>query len=913
LILVSSFESLPVISVTSEHVMSDTSHIEDDVEVSSEMFWPNGERDGFMLHNGFETWGGSPSNPKKNFRLEFKGIYGATKLDFDIFKDDSYHQNLGLVLPARKFDKLLLRAGSQDGLNAEFGNENNAQYIRNRVIHDLMLSMGYASSHGRFVHLFVNKVYAGHYHLQERTDASFFESYYGGDKDDYEVYKGGEIWDGPYDLPNSIYRDLENHIDLNNPTAVAETNEYINLDQTAAYLLLMSYASGFDWSETRNSMGGTHITPGLGYRFIPIDMDFSLANGGIWHPNRASDVTFFNAPQPNEGPVPESLVSQLEFKIMMADKMQCHCYGDGVLTPAFVDSIYNLRIGEVEKSLIAESARWGDQDFSFVSGHIGVEEWDVNGVFAIEKQRVLDDYLPLRTNTLIQHYKTIQLASQLSAIGFNLNGGTVASGFQLELANSNPNTNIYYTTDGTDPRSIGGDISGSAMLYSGSITLSDGVVEVRARAKENVGSVSDIDHWSNMCPYTFIVGQEYSGIVFNEIHYNPNDSLLPSGEEIDGTNFEFLEIINSGLQNVNLNGMSVQSGIEYNFTEDINIPPGGFLVLAEDENWFQEKYGFSAYGQYSGKLSNGGETILLKDPFNNTVDSVTYDDGGDWNPAADEGFYSLALLQATDDNSLASSWQIQPGFYTPGEENNFGDFGAHSYSGIVINEIHYHPPDTIDANMNIIDGKDLEFIELKNISAADIDLSDSYFSDGVTYTFPENSILPAGGLLVLASNEVEFMNRYTFPAFGEYTGQLSNGGETIELSNSEGIIMDVINYDDDLPWPPEADGTDDNKSIALFLEDIDNDNPALWKIQCAARQTPNEENDLACYNCLAYEFLNNDDLTLDIYRAKSIETNGVVQNPNIIFYQVQDYAEFLPDFDIKPGAELEIMLHPCNN
>ena len=83
-----------------------------------------------------QIWGDSPTNPKKNFRLEFKKKYGAKKLNADIFHEDNTNKGDRHIPAVKSYDKLLLRAGSQDGLNAEFSNELTPQYIRNRVMYD---------------------------------------------------------------------------------------------------------------------------------------------------------------------------------------------------------------------------------------------------------------------------------------------------------------------------------------------------------------------------------------------------------------------------------------------------------------------------------------------------------------------------------------------------------------------------------------------------------------------------------------------------------------------------------------------------------------------------------------------------------------------------------------------------------
>jgi len=179
----------------------------------------------------------------------------------------------------------------------------------------------------------------------------------------------------------------------------------VDLILIAAYLLLMSYASGFDWFESHNSLGGGNITPGNGgYKFLLWDLDFSIGNGGRWDPSSAGSLTYFASPINQDGPVPDNLVDNLEFKYMMADHMECTCYNNGILTTSKVDKAYMHRINQVKTSLIAESARWGDNNFSYISNgnnlHVKKSQWDVNGEFTTELNTMRNSYLPNRTSNI---------------------------------------------------------------------------------------------------------------------------------------------------------------------------------------------------------------------------------------------------------------------------------------------------------------------------------------------------------------------------------------------------------------------------------------------------------------------------------------------------------------------------------
>jgi hypothetical protein len=147
---------------------------------------------------------------------------------------------------------------------------------------------------------------------------------------------------------------------------------------------------------------------------------------------------------------------------------------------------------------------------------------------------------------------------------------------------------------------------------------------------------------------------------------------------------------------------------------------------------------------------------------------------------------------------------------------------------IVINEIHYHPPD-IGTNDNTID----EFIELLNVTGLAVALWDPtqptntwHLRNAVSYNFPPGVSVPAAGFVLLVSfdpvldvnaNSVfrqKFSVPLNVPLFGPWNGKLSNGGDTIELNRSSTpvngviprVLVDKIRFRDQTPWPTAADG-----------------------------------------------------------------------------------------------------------
>ncbi|HAB17609.1 MAG TPA: hypothetical protein DCE44_14290, partial [Verrucomicrobiales bacterium] len=125
-----------------------------------------------------------------------------------------------------------------------------------------------------------------------------------------------------------------------------------------------------------------------------------------------------------------------------------------------------------------------------------------------------------------------------------------------------------------------------------------------------------------------------------------------------------------------------------------------------------------------------------------------------------------------------------------------------TWTDVLITELMYHPTAEDGA-----DPDDFEFVELKNVGGIERDLSGVQFTNGIRYTFPNGTRLPAGGFLVLASRESTFTNRYpNLRPFGVYAGKLANSGERLTLIHAAGAPIFDVSWSDQLPWPSSADG-----------------------------------------------------------------------------------------------------------
>ncbi len=155
-------------------------------------------------------------------------------------------------------------------------------------------------------------------------------------------------------------------------------------------------------------------------------------------------------------------------------------------------------------------------------------------------------------------------------------------------------------------------------------------------------------------------------------------------------------------------------------------------------------------------------------------------------------------------------------------------------STVVFSELMYHDAGEADT----------EWVELHNQMSVDIDLSDWSLANGIEYEFPNGSVIPAGGYLVVASDPVTFSAATGLQqVYGPFNGRLANDGETIELRNNSDRRMDVISYGDDAPWPVGPDGS----GVTLSKVDRSGDSqlPENWTRSEQLGGTPGRSNFVA--------------------------------------------------------------------
>ncbi len=206
-----------------------------------------------------------------------------------------------------------------------------------------------------------------------------------------------------------------------------------------------------------------------------------------------------------------------------------------------------------------------------------------------------------------------------------------------------------------------------------------------------------------------------------------------------------------------------------------------------------------SFSQFGGNVTNG---FILS--ISASAGTIYYTrDGSD--PRAPGGAVSASALAYGSPFPLTQSLDIKARVLSGGVWSALVDatfYILQDYSGLLLTEIMYHPPNAAD-----LDGSAFEFVELKNAGAASQELSGVHFSGGIDYTFPIGSFVGPGQFVLLVSDPIAFASKYPGVRIdGVFQKNLSNGGETLALVDVAGSPVLSVTYDTKAPWPVSADG-----------------------------------------------------------------------------------------------------------
>jgi hypothetical protein len=717
---------------------------------SLELIYPDGT-DGFQINAGLRIRGGfsrSPDNPKHAFRLFFRQEYGDAKLNYPVFGPDG----------AEEFDKLDLRTFQ----NYSWAFQNDARMIglRDQFSRDAQIAMGRPSTRGNFFHLYVNGQYWGLYNTEERSEASYGETYFGGRAEDYDTVKVDpdlgyniEPTDGNLDAWMRLWRAATNGFTADadyfrvqglnvDGTPNPAFENLVDVSNMIDYMLVIIYGGNLDApisnflsnNSPNNWFGIRRRNGNIGFRFFAHDSEHTLLQENI----NVDRTGPFVAGDPALGSTflkssPQYIWSRMsanaEFRLLVADHIQRHFFRGGVFSTEGARASFLARSNEIQSAIVAESARWGDAKSAvpYTRNH-----------WVTEMNKLYTQFFVQRPAIVLAQLRADNLWPTLAAPTFSSYGGLVSAGFSLSMTNTNAAAStIYYTLDGSDPRLRGGNISPTAIAYVPNNPVPiNASARVRARVRLNNSPFT----WSPIVEAQFYVIQDFGQLLVSEIMYHPQADVLIASDQL-----EFLELKNAGTTTQDLSGLSFSSGIRFAFTNGTRVLPGQFFVIVRNATNFAARYpGVTVNGVFTDRLDNNGETLTLSHPLAGTLLTIEYNDAAPWPASADGYGFSLVPKDpnVNPDQNNPRNWRASSNVHgSPG-----ADDPPSTVAPILINEA-----------LTRTDAGAADAIELFNPTGSTVDISGWYLTDDVArprkFRIPDGTTIDAGGYRVFTEAE----------------------------------------------------------------------------------------------------------------------------------------------------------------
>ena len=172
------------------------------------------------------------------------------------------------------------------------------------------------------------------------------------------------------------------------------------------------------------------------------------------------------------------------------------------------------------------------------------------------------------------------------------------------------------------------------------------------------------------------------------------------------------------------------------------------------------------------------------------------------------------------------------------------DFGAHCevdppetlcWPDVRFTELHYNPASQQGSDSNY------EFLELTNADSVAVNLAGWSLSEGLDFTFPEDSWLQPGDFVVVTTAPTTYAG-LGYPVFDWGTGGLNNSGELLALRAPDSTVVEYVEYSDTGDWDAATDGQGPSLE-RLFLSGPASD-AATWSASINVGGTPGAINSL---------------------------------------------------------------------
>ncbi len=380
----------------------------------------------------------------------------------------------------------------------------------------------------------------------------------------------------------------------------------------------------------------------------------------------------------------------------------------------------------------------------------------------------------------------------------------------------NPNGygTIYYTLDGSDPRTP---------VYAATVQETATLVTENAAKRVLVptGAVADTWHgggafddsaWTagtGGVGYERSTGYEQFFDIDVSQMYNRNASCyirIPFTLDEDPANFNFM-LLNMRYDDgfvAYLNGVEIQRGA---FT---GTPTWNASASANHDDMAAIQFEEFDVSAYSGLLKQGQNILAIHGLNSSTTSSDALFSaeliaGTSTNPdgdgIADTAFVYDGPIVLAESTPIKARVLVGSNPYSPwsGLAEPVISVGPVAES-LRISEIMYHPSET-----GRPEDPNTEYVELTNVGSETINLNLVAFTDGIDFVFPSTELAP-GDFVLVVRDIAAFEAKYGpgLPVAGQYDGSLANGGEHVELQDAAGQTIHSFGYSDN--WYDLTDG-----------------------------------------------------------------------------------------------------------
>ena len=831
---------------------------------SLELLNPDGS-DGFHINCGVRIRGGYSrvgNNRKHAFRYFFRKEYGEGKLNHPLFDNEGVDEFNQIDLAASQNYSWAYGAGSKDG-----GAERNT-FLRDLFSRDLQRDMGQPYTRSRFYHLYINGTYWGLFYTQERSEADFAADYFGGNAEDYDAIKVDAGYGRPYIIEaangtldawnalwsiaqtgfsdNSVYYRVQgcNPDGTRNPALV----KYLDVDNLADYMINSYFVGDFD-APISEFLG--NVRPNNFWALFN-----RVSSDGFKFFRHDAEHTLFNVNEDRTGPFPagqqrehfnpqwlhQQLTANAEYRLRFADRVYKHFFNDGALTPERNIKRLMARKEVIDNAIIAESARWGDV--------LREPPYTRDVEWLKEVNYLVNDYFPQRTAIVLNQFIDKGWYPSFDPPALNTRGGIVDKGFQLTMTSTRGR--IFYTTDGIDPHNPFAH-GGVRIVPLAPTAASKRVLVPKSAVSSNWRSAAAFDDsdW-DLCSgapggigYEKTSGYE-SYITLNVGKYMyQNDTAAPNASCLVRipfvVNADELAQFSTLILNVwyddgfvaFLNGTKVL---------EINAPTDLQWNSTATQNHEAERSESFDLSQYINLLRSG-QNLLAVHALNVSLNSSDFIILPELTAGIIESSGTLtapSAIEYTAPITINQTTQFKARVLHQGQWSALDQITLaiqEDLSSLKVTELHYHPLRHI-AGRDTLDGDLFEFIELKNIGGAPLNLTGAKFIKGIGYEFPPQFTAAPNQFIVLCSGSEHFKLRYGFDANGQYSGNLSNAGERIVFVSAAGDTVFNFKYNDKAPWPREPDSTGQSLVAGLARPTGDPNDPSYWTVSSQIHGSP---------------------------------------------------------------------------